>query len=105
MGRMTRFMNQTCEFQQAKRTASGSVKLNRYGEVDYNEPVSIKCRLERTTKDVLTANGSAIKSASIYYTDEKVIIKPDDKLGGNVVLSVEEYVDGLGRVIGYKSYA
>ena len=67
---MTKFLKQTCTFEAAVRDASGEIALNRYGEAEYLAPITLKCRRERTTKDVLTANGSVVRSASIYYTDE-----------------------------------
>ena len=105
MSRLTKFLQQTCILEMAVRNNDGVPVLNKFGEKAYASPVTIKCRRERTTKDVLTANGSALRSDSIYYTDETHIIRPDDKLDGRVVLSVEEYVNGLGRVEGFVSHA
>ena len=105
MSRITKFLKQACTFEAAIRNASGEIALNKYGEVAYEKPVVLKCRRERTTKDVLTANGSVVRSASIYYTDESQVIRPDDKIDGRVVLSVEEYTNELGRTEGFKSNA
>ena len=79
--------------------------MNKYGEAEYEAPITLKCRRERTTKDVLTANGSVVRSASIYYTDESQVIRPDDKIDGRVVLSVEEYTNELGKTEGFESNA
>lgn len=87
------------------RDASGEIALNKYGEAQYEVPTTLKCRRERTTKDVLTANGSVVRSASIYYTDESTVIRPDDKIDGRVVLSVEEYTNELGKTEGFESNA
>lgn len=105
MSRMTKFLKQTCTFEAAVRDASGAIALNRYGEAEYEAPITLKCRRERTTKDVLTANGSVVRSASIYYTDESQVIRPDDKIDGRVVLSVEEYTNELGLTEGFESNA
>lgn len=87
------------------RDASGEIALNKYGEAQYEAPTTLKCRRERTTKDVLTANGSVVRSASIYYTDESTVIRPDDRIDGRVVLSVEEYTNELGKTEGFESNA
>lgn len=87
------------------RDASGEIALNKYGEAKYEAPITLKCRRERTTKDVLTANGSVVRSASIYYTDESTVIRPDDRIDGRVVLSVEEYTNELGKTEGFESNA
>lgn len=105
MSRMTKFLKQTCILETAVRDEAGNVALNRYGEMEYNSPINLKCRRERTTKDVLTANGSVLKSASIYYTDESVLIRTDDKIDGRVVLSVEEFTNEHGQTEGFKSNA
>ncbi len=105
MGRMTKFLKQTCTFEAAVRDASGEIALNKYGEAQYEAPITLKCRRERTTKDVLTANGSVVRSASIYYTDESTVIRPDDRVDGKVVLSVEEYTNELGKTEGFESNA
>lgn len=102
---MTKFLKQTCTFEAAVRNASGEIALNKYGEAEYAAPITLKCRRERTTKDVLTANGSVVKSASIYYTDETQVIRPDDKLDGRVVLNVSEYTNELGKTEGFESNA
>lgn len=87
------------------RDASGEIALNKYGEAQYGAPTTLKCRRERTTKDVLTANGSVVRSASIYYTDESTVVRPDDRIDGRVVLSVEEYTNELGKTEGFESNA
>ena len=105
MSRMTKFLKQKCAFEAAVRNASGEIALNKYGEAEYEAPVTLRCRRERTTKDVLTANGSVVRSASIYYTDESQVIRPDDKIDGRVVLSVKEYTNELGLTEGFESNA
>ena len=105
MSRMTKFLKQSCTFEAAVRDARGEISLNKYGEARYEAPIILKCRRERTTKDVLTANGSVVRSASIYYTDESQVIRPDDKIDGRVVLSVEEYTNELGLTEGFESNA
>lgn len=105
MSRMTKFLKQSCTFEEAQRNAKGQPVLNKYGERTYRSAKTLKCRRERTTKDVLTANGSIVRSGTIYYTDETQLIRTDDRLDGNVVTAVAEYTNERGLVEGYKSYA
>ena len=97
MSRMTKFLKQTCIFEAVVRDKSGKPTMNKYGELAYEFPVTLKCRRERATKDVLTSNGAVIRSETIYYTDENQLIRTDDKLDGNVVVAVS--------VEGYESHA
>ena len=104
MSRMTKFLKQTCTFERANRNTDGSIKLNKFGEVEYFAPVQLKCRRERIIKDVQTTNGAILKSSTRYFTDETAAINADDKLDGRVVLEVEEYTNQLGKPEGYESY-
>lgn len=105
MSRMTKFLKQTCIFEAVVRDKSGKPTMNKYGELAYEFPVTLKCRRERATKDVLSANGAVIRSETIYYTDENQLIRTDDKLDGNVVVAVSEYINEKGAVEGYESHA
>ena len=105
MSRMTKFLKQICLFEEAERGSSGQPIMNKYGEPSYKSPVTLKCRRERSTKDVLTTNGAVIRSETIYYTDELQLIRADDKLDGKVVIAVSEYTNEHGKVEGYESHA
>lgn len=105
MSRMTKFLKQTCTFEAVERDASGKPIMNKYGEPTYKSPVTLKCRRERSTKDVLTVNGAVIRSETIYYTDETRLIRTDDKLDGNVVIAVSEYTNEHGKTEGFESHA
>lgn len=105
MSRMTKFLKQTCKFEEASRDASGQPIMNKYGEPSYKFPRTLKCRREGHTKDVLTTNGAVIRSETIYYTDETQLIRTDDKLDGKVVVAVSEYTNEHGKVEGYESHA
>lgn len=104
MSRMTKFLKQTCSFASIQRDSSGTAILNRYGEVQYNAPVELKCRRERIVKDVQTSNGAVLKSTNRYFVDESVVISADDMIDGKVVLEVEEYTNELGLTEGYECY-
>ena len=102
MSRMTKFLKQQCSFEPAVRDAQGKTVLNKYGEISYESPIVLKCRRELTTKDVLTSNGSVLKSASVYYLDNAHVIRPDDRIDGKVVLSVTEYTNESGLSEGFE---
>lgn len=104
MSRMTKFLKQTCQLERAVRKADGSVVLDKFGEVQYSAPVTLKCRRERVVKDVQTNTGAILRSATRYFTDEKQTIQADDRLDGRVVLEVEEYTNQLGLTEGFESY-
>lgn len=104
MSRITKFLKQTCVYTPAQRDEFGKVLLNKFGEVQYGTAQTIKCRREKTMKDVQTSNGSIIKASTRYYTDELVPISADDLIDGRAVLEVEEYTNQLGKTEGYESY-
>lgn len=100
MSAMSKYFKQTCSLQRIK-TTNGVPDMNDYGELEYESARIIKCRRERYIRDVEVQNGGIIKSQFEYYTDYEVGI--NDKIDGEVVLTIEDYVNGSGRVIGYRS--
>lgn len=105
MSNMTKFLKQTCVFEEAQRDSNGIVALNDYGDIQYQSPLSLPCRREKFIRDVQTANGAVLQSESRYFLDEAVEIRADDRIDGYVVLSVEEYIDQFGQCVGYEVYA
>lgn len=105
MSRITKYLNQKCTYEQQKRDENDEPVLDKYGEPSYEAPITIKCRRETFIHDVLTNNGSILKSSTRYYTDEKQVIRANDKLDGNPVLRVQEYINPFGISEGYESYA
>ena len=102
---MSKFLRQTCILERAVRNDSGEPARDTYGEALYEAPVTLRCRRERTTRDVLTASGSVLRSSSTYYIDETQLIRPDDKIDGHVVLTVEEYTNEHGGTEGFACHA
>lgn len=96
---------QQCTFRAATRNDLGEVVRNQFGEVQYEPEKILKCRLEQTVEDILTPNGSILRSSSIYYTDDSQVIRTDDTLDGRVVLYVEVYTNSCGGTEGYRSHA
>lgn len=103
MSRMTKFLKQKCSLERYV-VENGQPKHNAFGELQYQPSVQLKCRHEMSTKDVQTANGSVVRTTSVYYVDESVPILADYKIDGHVVISVISYVNALGNVEGYEVY-
>lgn len=104
MSRITKFLKQTCSYESLKINSKGETILDKYGEPEYESPVLIKCRCEKTIQDVLTNTGAILKTNTRYFTDASYSIKANDKLDGKVVLKVQEYVNQFGLIEGYESY-
>lgn len=104
MSRMTKFLKQTCRFQQAKHVEDNNVALNKFGEIIYGPVIILKCRRERVIQDTQTSNGAVLSSYTRYYTDEKQVIQIGDKLDGKPVNQLEEYINQAGVTEGYLSY-
>lgn len=103
MSRMTKFLKQSCQLEKYL-LENGQPKLNAFGELQYQTPVTLKCRHEMSHKDIQTSNGSIVRSTSVYYLDESVPIMADYKLDGHVVISAISYVNALGKIEGYEVY-
>lgn len=104
MSNMTKFLKQECSFEAATRDGNGLVALNEYGDIQYDIAKTLKCRREKYVRDMLTTNGSILKTSSRYFLDEGTEIQADDRLDGHVILSCEEYIDSLGKCVGYEAY-
>ena len=104
MSRMSKFLKQTCTFEQCMRNTDGSVKLDKHGTPQYFSPKSIKCRKEISVQDVRTNTGAILKSTTRYFVDDKYPIGANDKLDGKYVLEVTEYINQFGRAEGYECY-
>lgn len=103
MSRMTKFLRQICSLERYI-VENGMPKLNAFGELQYQPPIKLKCRHEVAHKDVQTANGSIVRSTSVYYLDASEPIKADYRIDGSVVLSVTSYVNARGQTEGYEVY-
>lgn len=103
MSRMTKFLKQKCLLEKYIEE-NGQPKLNVFGELEYQAPITLKCRHEMSHKDFQTTNGSIVRSTSVYYVDESIEIKADYRIDGHVVVSAISYVNGLGEIEGYEVY-
>ena len=104
MSRLTKFLRQTCRYEQAQRDRKGNVKINDYGEILYHAPRQVKCRREQLVRDVQTNTGAILRSSTRYFLDNTVSLKAEDKLDGAAVLTVEDLVNSMGVVEGYECY-
>lgn len=103
MSRMTKFLKQTATLQKVERDAKGVPKLDIYGEPVYSKSKeTVKCRRERSTKDVLTTGGSAVVSTTVYYIDNETTLNTGDLIDGKPILTVSDYVNLQGIVEGYE---
>lgn len=104
MSRMTKYLKQTCMYEQCKRNINGGVLLDKYGEPQYEVPVQIKCRRESIVQDVQTNTGAILKSSTRYFVDDKYSIQSNDKFDGKCILKVAEYTNQFGKAEGFECY-
>ncbi len=104
MSRMTKFLKQTCMYEQCKHNPDGSISLDKYGDPQYEAPVQIKCRRETSVQDVQTNTGAILKSSTRYFVDNRHHIQANDKFDGKCVLKVAEYTNQSGKAEGFECY-
>lgn len=104
MSLMTKFLKQKCKFTQCQRNEAGEPIRDEYGEPMFMEPINLSCRCERITKDVLTTNGSVIKSTSRYFLDTSYDVQVGDLLDGRPISSVSDFINAQGVSEGYECY-
>lgn len=101
MSRMTKYLKQTCTIQRMVVDENGDAVLDIYGEPTYQSLITVKCRRERSFKDVLTVTGAMKQSATTYYIDEVEPVNLGDLVDGKPVVDFEEYINEYGRPEGY----
>lgn len=104
MSRMTKYLHQRCEHEALNVDEKEEPILNQYGEPEYLTVVTVKCRRERSAQDVETTDGRIVRSTSVYYIDEKTVLRVNDKLDGKVVLNLTEYTGSTGKSEGWMAY-
>lgn len=104
MSRMTKFLRQTCQVERYKLDENGNPEKNRFGEIIYQPPITCKCRHEILIKDIQTENGGLIRANSRYFLDESIELRADYRIDGRVILSVESYINEVGKLEGYEVY-
>jgi hypothetical protein len=103
MSRMTKFLKQTAVVEFLIRDSNGEAKLDKYGDpVGFTGKVTVKCRRERDTKDVLTNGGSAVVSTTKYFFDNSINVEIGDKVDGKPILNVSDFINDLGISEGWE---
>ena len=104
MSRMTKYLQQTCEVTPYLVNNNGKPVLNQFGETEYGNPVTCKCRHEIVVKDIQTLNGQLITSTSRYFLDESYPLFAGYLLDGEPIINIETYINEMGRIEGYEAY-
>lgn len=102
MGRMTKYLRQTAVIEHVALNSDGKPKLDAYGQPEYTAPVTVKCRKEPYRGRASTGYGQYVNYATTYYFDETTKINSGDRVDGQEVHSITDYVDGLGNLVGYQ---
>lgn len=104
MSRMTKYLRQQCQYEALSVDENGQPSLNQYGEAEFEAPETLKCRRERSVKDVQTTDGSIVRSTIVYYIDETTTLNVGDKLDGRAILNLTEYTGSTGKPEGWMAY-
>lgn len=75
--------------------------INNRGEPEYGPPVTISCRRQIQTQEIISPDKQIIKAEYVYYVKDAVV--PGDKLDGHLVQMVEEWTMLGGQTMGYKA--
>lgn len=103
MSRMTKFLMQKASVVKMKRDLLGEPILNEYGDPQYETKSTIvKCRKERSTKDILTTGGAAAVSTTKYFLDNSITVDIGDKINGKPILTVTDFINPLGVSEGWE---
>ena len=94
-------LNQSAFYLAAYRNEDGSPQMNDRGDIVYCTAIDIPCRRESCMKEVTLPDKEVINITDTFYTEME--IRAGDILEGKRVQYVEDWVDGAGNIIGYKS--
>jgi len=76
--------------------------LDEFGQPQYADAVSIKCRIENKQKLIRKPDGETSMSDTRIITN--VPVASGDKIGERVVIAIEDMTGLPGKAIGYKIY-
>lgn len=102
MSRLSAYLNQTAVLEKALYAPNGQPMLDVYGQPEYSRPQTVKCRKEPYTVRASSGYGQFVNYTTTYYLSNAVKVQNGDKLDGQHIQSVEEYIDGFGTLVGYK---
>lgn len=104
MSIMTKYLKQKCQYEALVLNEDGEPRLDQYGIPEFEAAVSVRCRRERSEKEVETTDGRIVRSTTVYYIDESITLHSGDKIDGKSVLQIAEYTGSLGKCEGWLAY-
>ena len=97
MSRMTKFLKQKATVTFVERDPKGDPKLDDHGDPIYQaQTVTVRCRRERSTKDVLTTGGAAAVGTTNYFFDNSISVDIGDMVDNKIILTVSDYINDMG---------
>ena len=93
--RLRLYANQTAQLQK-------QIEPDGYGNMQYEEPQTIKVRKESQMRLVRDTNGETVVSNTTVFTLVK--IDPFDKIDGEIVVNSANMVDKAGNIAGWEAY-
>lgn len=100
MGKMTKYLKQTALVENVVYGEDGKPRLDVYGHPEFGAPYTVKCRKEPYRVRTSTGYGQYVNYTTTYYFDESVQIQSGDRVDGQEVQSITDYVNGMGELIG-----
>jgi len=91
------YLNQAAEL---KRTTG---EKDEFGALGYEDPITVRCRHEKRSRDVVASDGRTLRIESVYYLAADDAVKTGDMLDGAEVLFVEGWIALSGLAVGYKA--
>lgn len=104
MSSMTKYLRQQCSFEQLVRDEKGDPLLDKYGEKTYQDSVVLRCRRQKESTTVSTADGLLLVVGTSYHLDEKLEPHVGDRIDGDEIVAITNYVHGSGKCLGYRCY-
>ena len=95
------YLNQTATLTRAQRRENGDVLTDQRAATLYEAPVTVACRIEPKTQEVLTADKRVVKTSSVFYLVEAV--QEGDRLNGKLVEAVAAWTDFSGDTVGFEA--
>lgn len=72
MSIITRMLKQKCVYWPLASTESGGNSLDRYGQLQYTDPIEIDCRWENVAKEFVDSQGTVKISQARVFVDRDV---------------------------------
>ena len=98
---LSRYLNQMAQLSRAVRDGRGDLMTDERGRVQYSPPVSVRCRAESRTRELMTAQEQVVRVQRIYYMLDSVLV--GDMIDDRRVEDVIPMVNLGGAITGYKA--